>query len=172
MVFTYGQLCGSDGFGRLVRTVAEYRSFVRQALRARYDSQPTVQDAFLSRVAALEGFDKVRYPGRSRLSARLHRLVQRVHDPFERLIGSRRTDQWCARTVRLRNSIAHGGPFPLHQSEAELYYMSEAAYWLLVLNLLVEAEAPQAVFDHLTGVCTRYRWTARQLSGIFAYHPS
>ncbi|MFI7680490.1 hypothetical protein HFP15_30960 [Amycolatopsis sp. K13G38] len=58
MAFTYAQLGGVDGLRRFLGVIRDHRALVRQVLRPRYDTAPTVQDSFFTRVAALEGLDK------------------------------------------------------------------------------------------------------------------
>jgi hypothetical protein len=166
MAFTYAQLGGVAGLGRLLAVIQQNRPYVRQVLRTRHGTEPNAQDVFFTRVAALEGFDKNLYPADVSLMNRLQRLAQNVSAPFEALIGAGLIDKWCDRMVKLRNNIGHGNPIPLHQSAAELFHMAETAYWLLILNLLTRARAPQAAFDHLTTVCRRFRWSAGQVRGV------
>jgi ApeA N-terminal domain 1 len=166
MAFTYAQLGGVDGLQRLLAEIQKYRASVRQVLRARYDTQPNVQDVFFTRVAALEGFDKILHPANASLKDRLRRRTNDVAANFEVLIGVGSIDRWCDRMVKLRNNIGHGEAMPLHQSAAELVHMSETAYWLFILNLPTGAGAPQEVFDHLT-VSPRYRWSVRQVRGYY-----
>lgn len=167
MAFTYAQLGGVEGLARLLAVIRQNRGYVRQVLRTRHGIEPNVQDVFFTRVAALEGFDKNLHPADASLRDRLQRLANDVAEPFEKLIGVGLTDRWCGRMVKLRNNIGHGDPIPLHQNAAELFHMAETAYWLFVLNLLTKAGAPQAVFDHLTTVCRRFRWSAGQVRGYY-----
>jgi ApeA N-terminal domain 1 len=153
MAFTYAQLGGVSGLAQLLAVIQQNRGHVRQVLCTRHGTEPNVQDVFFTRVAALEGFDKSMHPARASLRDRLSGLANDVAAPFEALIGTGAIDRWCDRMKELRNNIGHGDPIPLHQNAAELFQMSETAYWLFLLNLLTRARAPQAVFDHLTTVC-------------------
>jgi HEPN superfamily Apea-like protein len=95
---------------------------------------------------------------------RLLRLADNVAQPFEALVGQGDAiERWCKRVKELRNNIGHGDPVPLHQSAAELYEMSESAYWLFVLNLLVEAKAPHAVYHHLMTMSRRFLFLSKQV---------
>lgn len=164
MAFTYGQLGGADVLGRLLGAVRVHRALVRQVLRPRYDAAPTVQDSFFTRAAALEGLDKEQHSDKINLVDRYLRLVENVAQPFEALIGQEDApERWCKRMVKLRNNIGHGDPVPLHQSAAELFEMSESAYWLFVLNLLVEAAAPHAVYHHLMTRSQRFLFLSKQV---------
>lgn len=167
MAFTYAQLGGVVGLARLLAVIQQNRGYVRQVLRTRHGTEPNVQDVFFTRVSALEGFDKNLHPANASLKDRLRRLANNVATPFEALIGKGLIDRWCDRMVKLRNNIGHGDPIPLHQNAAELFQMSETAYWSFILNLLTRTRAPQAVFDHLTTVCLRFRWSARQVRGCY-----
>ncbi|WNV84717.1 HEPN domain-containing protein [Umezawaea sp. Da 62-37] len=155
--FTYGQLGRGDGLRRFLEAVRNHRALTRQIIRPLYDTAPTVQDSFFTRVAALEGLDKQQHGDGLSLRERLERLASNTGASFESLVGDGdAVARWSKRMVKLRNSIGHGDPVPLHQSAAELYEMSEAAYWLFVLNLLVEADAPAAVYTNLTTTTRRF----------------
>lgn len=167
MAFTYAQLGGVKGLERLLSVIQQNRAHVRQVLRTRHGIQPNPQDSFFARVAALEGFDKSVHPTKNDLKPRLIRLANNVTAPFEALIGPDAIGRWCSHAVKLRNDIGHGDPISLRQSMPELTHMSEAAYWLFVLNLLTRAEAPQAVFDHLTTVSPRFMRSAKQVRGYY-----
>jgi hypothetical protein len=176
MAFTYRQIGGVAGLGRLLEVVRRYRWLVRQVLRPRYDEVPTVQDSFFTRVAALEGYDKAKHGDDIFLRKRLKRLFKNVAQPFGMLITDKddnvdqcrdARDSWCDRMVKLRNNIGHGDLVPLHQSAAELHEMSESAYWLFVLNILVEAKAPHAVYNHLMTKSRRFLFLSRQVKRHF-----
>ena len=44
-----------------------------------------------------------------------------------------------------------------------MYVTAEAAYWLFVLCLLREMQAPQPAFDHLVR-CPRFLWAKERLA--------
>lgn len=166
--FTYGQLGRADELRRFLEAVRNHRALTRQIIRPLYDTAPTVQDSFFTRVAALEGLDKERHPGKTHLVERLNRLAANAGASFESLVGDGdAVARWSGRMVKLRNNIGHGDPVPLHQSAAELYEMSEAAYWLFVLNLLVEAGAPAAVYINLTTVAPRFAFLRKHVRRHF-----
>jgi len=168
MAFTYGQLGGADVLGRLLSVIRDHRALVRQVLRPRYDATPAVQDSFFTRAAALEGLDKEQHRDDIYLMKRYLRLAENVAQPFEALVGQGdATERWCKRMVKLRNNIAHGNPVPLRQSAAELFEMSESAYWLFVLNLLVEAKVPHAVYNHMMTTSQRFLFLSKQVGQYF-----
>ncbi|MGH3872576.1 MAG: hypothetical protein ACRDSR_13895 [Pseudonocardiaceae bacterium] len=164
MAFTYGELGGADGLGRLLGVIRDHRALVRQVLRPRYDAAPIVQESFFTRAAALEGLDKEQHCDDIHLAKRYLRLAENVAQHFETLVGQEdAAKRWCKRMVELRNNIGHGDPVPLHQSAAELFEMSESAYWLFVLNLLVEAEAPHAAYNHIITMTQRFLFLSKQV---------
>lgn len=55
----------------------------------------------------------------------------------------------CKKAKDYRNDIAHHLARYPGVEAAEMHYVWQAAYWLFVLCLLREAEAPQACFDRL-----------------------
>ena len=134
-----------------------HRALTRQIIRPIYDTAPTVQDSFFTWIAALEGLDKQQHGDKISLRKRLERLAGNAWASVESLVGDGdAVERWSKRMVKLRNNIGHGDPVPLHQSAAELYEMSDVAYWLFVLNLLVLADVPAAVYNHLTTTALRF----------------
>jgi hypothetical protein len=57
---------------------------------------------------------------------------------------------WCEKAKDERNNLAHHYGRTIHLDSTELLYSSEVAYWLFMLCLLRLADAPNAVFDHIT----------------------
>lgn len=110
------------GLRRFVEAVRSHRTLARQVLGPLYDTTPTVQDSFFTRVAAHEGLDEQRHPQRANLVDRLKRLAGNAGPSFESLVGDGdAVEGWTDRMKNLRNNIGHGNPVPLHQSTAELY---------------------------------------------------
>lgn len=78
MAFTYAQLGGVKGLKQLLAMIQQNRAHVRQVLRTLHGTQLNVQDVFVTRVAALEGFDKNLRGGNDFLRDRLKTLANDV----------------------------------------------------------------------------------------------
>ncbi|MEV8440452.1 hypothetical protein AB0425_23985 [Actinosynnema sp. NPDC051121] len=150
-LFTFEEFGGIEGVGRWMRVAETYRELLGRMMMTRYASESTVQDVVVSRVATLEGFDRQRFGGgrRTELLTRLKRLAGHAGAPFEQLVGAGNVTAWCTKAKNYRHDIAHHlARFPGVEA-AEMHYIGQAAYWIFVLCMLREAEAPAAVFDRL-----------------------
>lgn len=149
-LFTFEEFGGIEGVGRWMRVAETYRELLGRMMMTRYAKESTVQDVVVSRVATLEGFDRQRFGGnQTKLLTRLKRLAGHAGAPFERLVGADKVTAWCTKAKDYRHDIAHHlARFP-GVDGAEMHYVGQGAYWLFVLCLLREAEAPEAVFDRL-----------------------
>jgi hypothetical protein len=72
---------------------------------------------------------------------------------------------WCRRVKKERDNIAHHKGRPAHQSSGDMYFSSEAAYWLFVLCMLRLMEAPTTVFDRITR-CPQFAWAKDGLADV------
>jgi hypothetical protein len=116
-------------------------------------------------VASLEALHK-HWSGRSeKLVDALQELAAYAGAPFEQLVGLGKVTTWCQKAKDERHDIAHHLGRQPHLDMSELFYIGQGAYWLFVMCLLREAQAPQAVFDHLES-CDSFRFESRELQGI------
>lgn len=170
MVFTFDQFGGMAGVERWMAVAKKYRSMLGHVMNTIYAPFMFVQDKVLHRVAALEAFHKL-WSGQEdcHLINRLKELARYAGDPFNTLVGKAAENDndiaWCKRAKDERNDIAHHLGRQPHQDGATLFYLGQGAYWLLVLCLLREAQAPQAVFDHMVN-CGSFRFEARGVQDI------
>ncbi len=164
MLFTFAELGGMDAVATWLNVAAKYRSMLGAAMSTSYERRMFVEDRLLDRMAALEGFHRVR-TGMNDLSlqARLRDLTELAGPPFEQLVGD--VAVWRRRARDERDNIAHHKGRPAHQSSGEMYFTAEAAYWLFVLCMLREMPARQPVFDHITR-CQRFGWAEEKLKSI------
>ncbi|ROP38980.1 HEPN domain-containing protein [Saccharothrix texasensis] len=149
-LFTFEKFGGIEGVGRWMRVAETYRELLGRMMMTRYVSESIVQDVVVSRIATLEGFDRQRFGGsQTKLLTRLKRLADHAGAPFERLVGADNVTVWCTKAKDYRNDIAHHLARYPGVEAAGMHYVGQAAYWLFVLCLLREAEAPATVFDRL-----------------------
>lgn len=186
MCFTFTQIEGIAGVERWMELSHEYRSQLGRVMSTRYSEQMMLQDRLLGRVAALESWHKKRWPDKKvrhvsedgdvkfrspRLSERLEDLTAFAGPDFLELFGEGdeakvRMSSWRRTLKDERNDIAHHLGRSLHQDAAELYYVSEGAYWLFVIVMMVSMSAPRAAFTHL-GAHRRFNYVGRQLQSYF-----
>ena len=161
MAFTFADLGGLDGVARWLEVAAKYRSTLGVVMNTSYRRTMFVNDRLLERLAALEGFHRIRSGMEAPvLQTRLPDLTDLAGAPFEQLVGN--VAAWRRRASAERNNIAHHKGRLVHQSSSDMYFTAEAAYWLFVLCMLREAQAPQPAFDHIVR-CARFTWAMRKL---------
>ncbi|WP_367133274.1 HEPN domain-containing protein [Saccharothrix sp. HUAS TT1] len=149
-LFTFEEFGGIEGVGRWMRVAETYRELLGRMMMTRYAKDSIVQDVVASRIATLEGFDRQRFGGsQTKLLTRLKRLAAHAGAPFEQLVDADNVTAWCTKAKDYRNDIAHHLARYPGVGGAEMHYVGQAAYWLFVLCLLREAEAPAAVYDRL-----------------------
>jgi hypothetical protein len=128
-----------------------------------------LQDVLLARMASLESLDKAQSGGSITLAARLDRLIGYAGQPFRALFGigadGGSMTVWRDKAKDQRNDAAHHLGRNLHSDIAELYFVSEAAYWLFVICILRICSAPPAVFDRIQAN-RRFRWTGEELESF------
>jgi hypothetical protein len=154
MLFTFDQLGGTAGIERWMPVALRYRSILGRVMNTIYTPFMFTQDKLLHRIAALESFHRLQsgIENGVYLANRLRELAAFAGEPFRKLLNddgqNEHISKWCAKAKDERNEVAHHlGRQP--QDSATLFYISQAAYWLLVICLLREAEAPDIVFEHM-----------------------
>ncbi|MEV7046621.1 HEPN domain-containing protein [Amycolatopsis sp. NPDC051061] len=166
MAFTFQQL-GIDGVARWMVTAERYRSELGRVMNTLYRAGLFVQDKFLSRVAALESMHMTwsGKTGRNSLHGRLTPLAKQLGgDVFEKLVPRNKRSSWVQKVVDERHDIAHHLKGSSH-GNAERFFLSETVYWLFVICMLREADAPDACFEHLARN-PRFVWRAEQIATI------
>ncbi len=161
MPFTLRDLGGMPAVGRWLQVANRYHHQLGQIMATRYGSG-LVSDCLLNRVAALEGFHKLRNGTELTLKQRLIECGALAGAPFRDLVPD--VAVWAQVAKRERNNIGHGS-HPGGFEAAHTLLVAEAAYWLFVLCLLREMDAPEAVFDRIVETST-FRWLKRNLADV------
>ena len=121
MPFTFTELGGLDGVVKWLDVAAKYRTMLGAVMNTGYGRPMFVNDRLLERLAALEGYHRVRTgmeaPG---LQLRLSDLTDLAGLPFEQLVGD--VAAWRRRASAERNNIAHHKGRPARQSSAHMYF--------------------------------------------------
>lgn len=170
MLFTFDQFDGITGVARWMATAQKYRSTLGRVMNTIYSPFMFVQDKILHRVAALEAFHK-QWSGNpnAHLVDRLKELATYAGKPFETLVGKKPENEniatWCEKAKDERHDTAHHLGRQLHQDGGELFYVGQGAYWLFVICLLREAQAPPAAFDQMTK-CPTFVFESREIRNI------
>jgi hypothetical protein len=169
MAFTYDDLGGSSGLEQWFVMAHTFRSQIGRVVNSRYNESMFLQDVLLARMASLESLDKAQSGGSITLAARLDRLIGYAGQPFRALFGSGADGGsmtvWRDKAKDQRNDAAHHLGRNLRSDIAELYFVSEAAYWLFVICILRICSAPPAVFDRIQAN-RRFRWTGEELESF------
>jgi hypothetical protein len=159
MPFTLNDLGGMAAVGRWLQVAERYHHQLDQVMATRYDGG-MVSDRLLNRVAALEGFHKLRAAPNLSLKQRLIQCAVVAGTPFQDLVPD--VAKWADVAKRARNDIGHGSG-PGGFEAANTLFVADAAYWLFVLCLLRDMDAPEVVFTRITETPT-YRWLKRNLA--------
>lgn len=149
LLFTLPQLGGTDFLPRWFRVAERYRLSLGRVMGTRYRSRMFASDRLLNRAAALEAFNRSRSGSMdSRFRTRMERLANSAGPLFAALVGDVHT--WSTRFKAIRDTIAHNSDQPVDEAEVD-HYLGDAAYYLFLICLLREAEAPDEVFDRIDG---------------------
>jgi hypothetical protein len=150
LAFTFNELGGMDGIDGWMRAALRFRKPLGRVMATRYREGMFTEDRLANRVAALEGLHRL-LTGKDRwqLRRRLRDLTALAGPPFQDLVGN--VEAWIANVLDTRDRIAHDlTRRPDVANPADLWWLSESTYWLFVLCILREANAPTPVFDHIS----------------------
>lgn len=161
MPFTLPDLGGPQALSSWLRVADRYHHQIDMVMATRYRAA-LVSDKLMYRVAALEGFHKLRVPGRHDLAVRLRACAELAGDPFTTLVGD--VETWVVAAKRQRNHIGHGS-HPGEIEASDVLFLADAAYWLFVLCLLREMAAPAAVYERIAET-PEYSWLRRRLVSL------
>ena len=147
-LFSVEEIGGLDGIARWMAVAEVNRDTLGRTMAVSYSKGMFVSDRFLNYIAALEGYDKVQNPtAKQHLAGALHRCVRKAGQPFVELVG--RPSKWVDLVVDHRHDIAHHKGKYFRGSSGDQHFLGEAGYWLNLLCLLRDAEAPGAVFERI-----------------------
>jgi len=161
LLFTFDHLGGIEGVRRWTDAAAQHRGGLGRVMGARYARGMFVSDRLLNCSAALEAFDRDSTGHkRSKFKTRLQRCSDIAGDPFTNLVGE--VSRW-AEAIRLeRDEVAHHFGRRIRSTGSETYYLWLSLYWLFILCLLRNSDAPVEVFDHLQQH-GQYQWLAPRI---------
>ncbi len=171
--FTHADLGGASGVTRWLQVAHRHGHSLGRAMAVRCTEHMFVSDRLLNYAASLEAFDQVHHPdpdpatgNHYAFTKRLGHSIQQAGPTFTELVET--PAAWIEAMHKARNDIAHHRPGT--DDGATHHYLAESAYWLYVLCLLQETQAPPAVFDRIAGH-PQYQWLRQQLSAILASEP-
>jgi hypothetical protein len=148
LYFTYQDFGGVEGVARWINSASAYRDILGRLMATRYNRHTYLEDQALNRFVALEGIHRTRTSTEDKIYRdRLLELADFAGNPFTEFVGHGRVDQWVKHIKEKRVELAHHLGRPADRDMTLVYYLSQSAYWLAVLCLLREADAPQATFD-------------------------
>ncbi|WP_329552904.1 hypothetical protein [Streptomyces sp. NBC_00696] len=145
MFFTFDDLGGIKGFTDWMTAAERHRSTLGRVMASKYREGLLMEDRIFHRVAAIEAFarDRIGYKG-VKLPGALQHCRELAGDEFTELVGD--AEKWSQVIKSNRDDIGHHYGRRPNQGGAQKYVLAESAYWLFILCMLREADAPAAVF--------------------------
>jgi hypothetical protein len=148
LYFNLSDMGGVSGLESWMAIAEKYRSSLGRAMATNYAESMYVSDRFLSRVAALEGVDRIDFGRRKRdFAVRIGRCIEIAGPQFASLIHD--PDRWATELKHHRNELAHHYGRRMRQATEEQSYLAAGAYWLMVFFLLRKASVPDDLFDKI-----------------------
>lgn len=144
--FTLAEMGGTEVVSRWLREAHKHRLALGRVMATRYSKSMYASDRLFNCASALEAYDRDKHGGNQYYVDRVRRCIATAGDPFSHLVGN--TDEWAKELKNARNSVAHHKA-QLHGSGSKHLFMSQSAYWLFVLCLLRDSEAPDTVFEKI-----------------------
>ncbi|WP_162799167.1 hypothetical protein [Nocardioides sp. 616] len=172
LYFDLEQLGGADGVRRWLDAASTYRTELRRVMATRYTDAMYLEDRIMNTSAALERFDKVRRPdapkvfrdGKWHVASFVDRIIacaDYAGPTFADLIVED-APVWAKRVKFVRNQLAHhDDPFRITGEVGE-HVLAEQVYWLFVMCLLRECDAPDATFESIARH-GQIRWLSEQV---------
>ncbi|MFF7931838.1 hypothetical protein [Streptomyces sp. NPDC007940] len=144
MFFSFDDLGGIQGVRDWLEAAARHRTTLGRVMASRYRKGLFMEDRIFHRVAAVEAFARTRigYNG-VKLPGALKHCCELAGDEFAELVGD--VEQWMRVTKSNRDDIGHHYGKRPDQGGSQKYFLAESIYWLFVLCMLRDANAPQAV---------------------------
>jgi hypothetical protein len=146
MFFTFEEFGGMEGVERWLRAAHLHRSALGRVMHSRYAKATFASDRLLHRTAAIEAFDRVSHSERSNFAGRVERCVGIAGEPFEVLVGD--VESWVSTLRDARDDVAHHRA-GISAGGSSRLALADSAYWLFVLCMLRNAEAPPLVFQRI-----------------------
>ncbi len=159
LIFSLQDMGGPSALPRWLAAATKYTEPLARTMATRY-SRMFVQEKLFGTVSALEAFHKIRTNApRAQFVSCLTGCMTLAKPPFQELVAD--TGDWLRQIKVERNLIAHGS---LGMARAEhTVHLADSAYWLFVLCMLREMEAPTKVFEAIPRSRT-FQWTRAQLT--------
>jgi hypothetical protein len=146
MFFTFEEFGGMEGIERWLLAVNRHGSALGRVMNSHYSKATYASDRLLHRTAAIEAFDRVGHPEYSKFAVRVQRCADRAGVPFEALVGD--VAAWVSALREARDDVAHHRP-GIASGGAKRRVLGDSAYWLFVLCMLRDADAPPVVFQRI-----------------------
>jgi hypothetical protein len=146
MFFTLDDLGGMSGVERWLTVARRHRSALGRVMHTRYSKSMFISDRLFNCAAATEAYDREKHEDDATFAARVRRCASHAGEAFVDLVED--VDVWVSALKDARNDLAHHKP-GMAAGKAERWFLSDSAYWLFVLCLLRDAEAPEAVFGRI-----------------------
>lgn len=141
-------------FSNQLRPKREYRAFRRSLV----EYVPEEHRSWLS--------EQLQFGNEPRLKTRLKEMAEYAGTPFAVLVAD--TEKWCETVKAIRNRLTHRDKDSSAVADSTtLYWLSESAFFLVVLCLLKECSFGGEVSEGIINN-QRFQWTAERVEEVLA----
>ncbi|MGW5256511.1 ApeA N-terminal domain 1-containing protein [Streptomyces sp. NPDC004012] len=161
LVFGFREFQGMSGVSSWLTVAAKYRTSLGRVMATRYSKSMPVSDRLLNRAASLESFDRERNGDSVDFGGRMARCADYAGGVFMEMVRDRR--KWSKMVKADRDDVAHN--LGRSRETSEQYFLAESLYWLFVLCLLKEANAPRQVFRSIKAY-EEFAWLCNKVSAL------
>lgn len=163
MSFTLDDLGGIEGVQAWHEVAKRNSETLGRVSASRSSASMHISDRLLNRAAALEGYDKDKHGGKATLENRLRRCTILAGAPFAALVKD--VSKWIKLVVKERHEIAHHYSASAALSTVDQLFVADSAYWLFLICILRDANAPNGVFDHIQR-SPNYLWLKPRIQAL------
>lgn len=156
---------GPDGIRRWLVLEGPCGHVISALSTLRFARNLSFEDALLRMVAAADSLHRVIANKKKRTEARtmLVELADYAQTPFTNLVPD--IDAWAQAVVAERHNAAHNKGLPV-QLPALANELVQSVYWVVLLGLLRQAEAPDAAFEAVGG-SQPFLWPMKAIAAAF-----
>lgn len=166
MNFSFGDL-RIDGLKRWLATAEEFRGELNRVMATKYSDKMFLDDRIMNLCSVIDAFGRGAL-GESFYAARLDHVLDQAGTEFQALIPEGR-EAFRQRVKKLRNMVAHHEYGPARTLGAGHAIAADQLYWLCILYLLHQAQAPAAVFRRLDSSAD-WKWMQRRAEELIDPH--
>ena len=161
MLFTFEDIGGLQSVAKWIEVASKYRLVINILLSHKYKPSGFVEHRFFDAVTAVETFARLRSQEKHINRYKVKRLSHWAGTTFKALVGD--VDHWVDLVWNVRrDSIVHRGL--REEKVSQLLLLAESLYFLMVLCLLRECDAPGRALERIQEH-ERFIYAASKLRG-------